>query len=311
MKDKRSQVEEVGKWWNLPRNAEKWDKAYEAGNTISRMYLKERNEKVVRFLDQRGIGPGCKVLDLGYGAGQSSLALSRLGCAVYGMDIGEGLCEKAKARTVAGNPKGEFHLRVGNLEEKFPYEDGYFDAAVVIGAMQYLQATDVFLVEVNRVLKPGGLFVVAQRNIYSLSNMTTPRGFLRTAIHALLREPYELQMSLRSMLLESRLKKIFHPLRNTWLLKNSVVLKHHQEQKYQINKRKNSYFSCKRDLSQHGFNTLGFDGAYYPFVEDSKWERLNASSHRALNSASQYKMTKPLALLGRSFIIHAQKLEIR
>jgi len=307
MKNEPNQIEEVGKWWNLDRNAEKWDKAYESGGMLNRMYLKERNAKVVAHLEKKGIGPGCKVLDLGYGAGQSSLAISELGCAVYGMDIGEGLCAKARARVAVGNPQGEFHLTVGNLEEKFPYEDETFNAAVVIGAMQYLHATDVFLSEVNRVLKPGGVFVVAQRNIYSLSNMTTPRGFLRTATHALLREPYELQLSLRSILLESRLGRIFNPLRDSWLLTNRVVMKHHQEMKFNINKRKNSYFSCKRELKSKGFEITGFDGAFFPLIEDNSWERINGASHCVINGISKFKGTRAVSLLGRSFIVYARK----
>jgi ubiquinone/menaquinone biosynthesis C-methylase UbiE len=307
MKNEPNQIEEVSKWWNLDRNAEKWDKAYESGGMLNRMYLKERSAKVVAHLGKQGIGPGCKVLDLGYGAGQSSLAISELGCAVYGMDIGEGLCAKAKARVAAGNPQGEFHLTVGNLEEKFPYEGETFDAAVVVGAMQYLTFTDVFLSEVYRVLKPGAVFVVAQRNIYSLSNMTTPRGFLRTVIHALLREPYELQLSLRSILLDSRLGKIFNPLRDSRLLTNRIVMRHHQEMKFKIKKRKNSYFTCKRELKSKGFEVTGFDGAFFPLIEDNRWDRINGASHRVINWISRFRGTRAVSLLGRSFIVYAKK----
>ena len=307
MKNELNQSEEVGKWWNLDRNADKWDKVYESGGLLNRMYLEERNAKVVAHLEQQGIGPGCKVLDLGYGAGQSSLAISELGCAVYGMDIGEGLCAKARARAAAGNPQGEFHLAVGNLEEKFPYEDCTFDAAVVIGAMQYLHATDVFLCEVNRVLKPGGIFAVAQRNIYSLSNMTTPLGLLRTAAHALLREPFELQPSLRAILLDSRLGRIFNPFRDSWLLTNRVVMKYHQEMKFKINKRKNSYFSCKRELKSKGFEITGFDGAFYPLFEQNGWDRVNLATHRIISRISTCKGAKVVSLLGRSFIVYSRK----
>ena len=74
---------------------------------------------------------------------------------------------------------------------------------------QYLYNLDDCFKEVYRVLKPGGYFVVAQRNIYSLGNLTTFRGLLRSILTFTFREEYELFPSYKSMLVDSKLGVLF------------------------------------------------------------------------------------------------------
>ena len=59
-----------------------------------------------------------------------------------------------------------------------PFEDASFDLVVVVGTLQYLMEPSACVKEVNRVLKPGGHFIVCQRNAISFNVLRRPVSFL-------------------------------------------------------------------------------------------------------------------------------------
>jgi SAM-dependent methyltransferase len=110
-------------------------------------------------LFQAAIGRGKRVLDLGCRSG----ALTRHfleGNEVVGLDVdGEAL---AKAAALGIQP-----VRA-NVEEPLPFEDASFDAVVAGELFEHLQFPDALVVEVARVLRPGGVLVGSVPNAYRL-----------------------------------------------------------------------------------------------------------------------------------------------
>ena len=198
---KHKQVTEVSKWWNLTRNDKKWGIKYEDFPTHGSRYLISRMNKALKFLDELKLKKGSNVLELGYGGGQVALEIGKRGHNTYGLDISSKFCETATNRCHSNCPDGFFDLRVGSIESKYDFDDKYFDAVIVVGALQYLYDPNKCFEEVFRVLKPGGSFIIAQRNIYSLSNWTTLRYFCRSIIQFLCREKFELFPSFKFHLL--------------------------------------------------------------------------------------------------------------
>ena len=134
-------------------------------------YTRRKLEQVLgHYLDR--LPDGARLLDVGCGTGN---LLQRLGgrfeCA--GCDPAEEMLERARAH----NPGAELHVAPA---EKLPFEDGRFDAALLIEVVRYLDDPRPALREVARVLRPGGVALVtfapaATTTLYPLVNAVTSR----------------------------------------------------------------------------------------------------------------------------------------
>jgi len=106
------------------------------------------------------------VLDLACGTGRLLGKLSKLTTNIYGLDQSEGVLSIARHKY----PKVDFaHGEVTNL----PYDDDLFDVVVVNGSLHHFFALDETLLEINRVLKPGGLLAILgepNKKYYKLYN---------------------------------------------------------------------------------------------------------------------------------------------
>jgi ubiquinone/menaquinone biosynthesis C-methylase UbiE len=125
---------------------------------------------------------GQKVLDIGCGNGEQSLALLRTGAQVVGIDITPAYVRTAEQLAGAeGFPKTLWTFRVmdaHNLE----FDDRSFDFVVGRGILHHLDF-DTALTEVRRVLKPGGKAVflepLSANPLLKLFRLLTPAA--RTA----------------------------------------------------------------------------------------------------------------------------------
>ncbi len=101
-----------------------------------------------------------KVLDLGCGAGRNLVYLASRGFKAYGMDIApEGLKIIRENLSKAGL---DSELRRGDVYERLPYPDGFFDAVVSVQTLQHNTEDKIIsaIGEIKRVLRPGGLVFV-------------------------------------------------------------------------------------------------------------------------------------------------------
>lgn len=99
--------------------------------------------------------PGERILDIGCGAGQTSLELAQaVGAAgaVLGLDLSEPLLDIARRRAagVAG-----LELRQGDAQT-FPFEPGAFDAAFSRFGVMFFADPPAAFANIRRALKPGG-----------------------------------------------------------------------------------------------------------------------------------------------------------
>ncbi len=103
-----------------------------------------------------------RLLDLGCGTGLLSRALSgRDSLQVIGCDIAEGMLEVARGHGVDA---------VYGDAESLPFDNAYFDVVVSSSVLQWCEAPKV-LAEVQRVLKPGGVFVFSTFGEHTLCEL--------------------------------------------------------------------------------------------------------------------------------------------
>lgn len=100
-----------------------------------------------------------KVLDIGSGVGLVDSFLKGKIKNLYGVDVEEGVVEKAKYN----NPEVNYSIYNGS---KLPFEDNTFDLCFAINVVHHVPPSlwENFLQEMRRVLKPGGLAAVFEHN---------------------------------------------------------------------------------------------------------------------------------------------------
>lgn len=105
--------------------------------------------------------PSMRMLDAGCGGGRNLVYFLRQGYAVYGVDASEDAIAQVQqlARTLAPQVPMD-HFQVADLAD-LPFSDEHFDAVLCSAVLHFADDEahfDRMLAEMNRVLKPGGLF---------------------------------------------------------------------------------------------------------------------------------------------------------
>ncbi|MEM4216731.1 MAG: class I SAM-dependent methyltransferase [Candidatus Methanomethylicaceae archaeon] len=108
-------------------------------------------------------------MDVGVGTGSLPVVLERLGFEVHGLDDDGG--GQRKASTLALRFP-TLRMQVCALEsDVYPYEDDFFDAVTSFDVIEHLPGSPRhYLMEIYRVLKPGGVFFLSTPNVASLAN---------------------------------------------------------------------------------------------------------------------------------------------
>jgi ubiquinone/menaquinone biosynthesis C-methylase UbiE len=108
-------------------------------------------------IDLMEIGPDSRVLDLGCGNGWAArtMAARAVNGRVVGVDISDQMVELARAES-AGFNNVEFQVGTG---EQLSFADGEFTHAFSMESLYYYEDPLRAVIEVRRVLSPGGIFV--------------------------------------------------------------------------------------------------------------------------------------------------------
>ena len=113
------------------------------------------------FIQRLGIPAGSRVLDIATGTGNLAIPLARAGCLVTGVDIAPNLLVQACERAAAEGLSIQFDE--GDAEA-LPYPDASFDAVVTMFGAMFAPRPELVAAEMARVLKLGGLLVMANWN---------------------------------------------------------------------------------------------------------------------------------------------------
>lgn len=103
---------------------------------------------------------GRDALDLGCGTGVMALRLAERGFRVQGIDHSEGMLKIARATAERRGLATRVELRQGDGRD-LPYDSGRFDVVTCQGVLHHLDDMRPCVAEIARVLKPGGVFYIA------------------------------------------------------------------------------------------------------------------------------------------------------
>jgi SAM-dependent methyltransferase len=122
-----------------------------------------------------------RILDLGCGTGLSSLLFFKAGYQVTGIDGTRAMIERAR--------KLPFQKLIAqNLEKPLRVKDLSFDAAVMVGVLEYIDNPAPILEQVKRKLRPEGIFGVtfpAKSSWYTESGL---KSYYKKEVEPMVRE---------------------------------------------------------------------------------------------------------------------------
>lgn len=110
------------------------------------------------------LGPldGRLVLDLGCGKGRFARVLAAQGARVVGLDL---------SAAMLGEADGSSLQRVQGSARRLPFASATFDAAVAVEVFEHVEpaALDASFAEAARVLRPGGILVIVDKNVLAMN----------------------------------------------------------------------------------------------------------------------------------------------
>lgn len=138
---------------------EYYDK-YQKVDDIRSFIFEERKKKVLSMLK----GRYARILDIGCGPGSYSRELSARCDELYGVDASEKMIALAAAKRF-----DNVVFSVGTVEH-LRFKDGFFDAVVCVGVLEYLDDIETGIKEIARVTCPGGIAIFTAPNASSVLN---------------------------------------------------------------------------------------------------------------------------------------------
>jgi len=142
------------------------DKAYKSRKNEgmpgwdSASQIKKNIATLENLFQDEGVPKKGKLLELGCGAGNSTLWLAEKGYDVSGVDISPTAIDWAREKALEKNMKAVF--QVGNVVDLKEYSNDFFDIVLDGHCFHCIIGEDrkQFLKNAGRVLKPGGVFLI-------------------------------------------------------------------------------------------------------------------------------------------------------
>ena len=106
------------------------------------------------------------ILDIATGTGDLAIMLSQniKNAQITGLDISSGMLEVGKNKIKNLNLSDRINMVLGD-SENIPFPDNHFDAITVSYGVRNFENLNKGLQEINRVLKPNGIFVVLETSV--------------------------------------------------------------------------------------------------------------------------------------------------
>ena len=133
-------------------------------------YVREREAQYSFCCQKRLVlemlaGARGRALDIGCGPAVMAEALVARGFEVHGLDLSARMIEQGKARIAARRLRG-CTLEVGDVT-RLGAPDGFYDAVLAMGVLEYVSDQQAALREIHRVLRPGGLLALTVPSRFS------------------------------------------------------------------------------------------------------------------------------------------------
>jgi 2-polyprenyl-3-methyl-5-hydroxy-6-metoxy-1,4-benzoquinol methylase len=167
-----------------------WKSVYSGDRLLPAIY-QDRHRTALGWVRDLDLRPNARILEVGCGAGLLTLALARNGHTVDALDSTEAMRRMTRNGAVRQGVQSRIRIHAADVHA-LPFQAHAFDLVIAIGVIPWLHSERLALLEMQRVLKPGGHLLVTADNNARLGRILDPRSSplsapLRLAAKRLLR----------------------------------------------------------------------------------------------------------------------------
>jgi ubiquinone/menaquinone biosynthesis C-methylase UbiE len=150
-----------------------WTDVYEREDVIA-LICQRRRDIALGWIDGLKLPVHGRVLEVGCGAGLTSVELARRGFAVDATDTVPDMIELTRRHAAQANVSARLQTSLSDIHA-LEFEDQTFDAVVALGVLPWLHSPQTAMHELARVLKPGAHLVVSANNVDRLPYLIDPK----------------------------------------------------------------------------------------------------------------------------------------
>lgn len=156
-----------------------WDGIYR-GENLQDLIYQRRQSLVMTYVEGAGLPASARALEIGCGAGHLTTRLATRAEVVEAVDASQAMVEATAARVAEAQLQGRVSVRQADVHA-LPYPPEHFDLVVAVGVIPWLHSPAAAMVELARVLRPGGRLVLTADNRARLTSFTDPRRIIAIA----------------------------------------------------------------------------------------------------------------------------------
>lgn len=156
-------------------SATEWKELYNRTGVFEVIHQERRNA-VLALVDNVGLAPPSPILEIGCGAGLTSVALAKRGHVVHAVDSVERMVDLTREAAAEAGVSQRVIAHVGDIA-RLPFSDSSFRLVLAIGVTPWLHSLQPSLREIARILQPGGHLIVNADNRWRLNYVLDPRCF--------------------------------------------------------------------------------------------------------------------------------------
>ena len=297
-------------WWNS-ENTKKWHTEKYLKNNIEYLHVIDRLNKALDYIKEFKPNKNYRILEFGFGGGQSSAKILELGYNYTGVEISKHMIDSAEKKCFKFIEEKKAIFFHGSLDDmnKGLVHDNY-DVVLICGALQYTDDINFAISEIHRLLKKDGIFILCQANMFAVHEFLGFRRFLKSMIRFFTNENffYSYSNSYRSMLLETKLKKYFKQYEDSKFMNSKFMTKYEEKWSYKINKRLFSSTRLSNHLYKNDFEVITKTGAPFFMYHNNKFiNYLFISLNNALLFLVKYLKLTFLTRFADNIIIVSKK----
>ena len=167
MKEEQKRVEA-----HFQETAAYWKEIYRGGDVSATIY-QQRRDAVMSLVDRLGLAAKSQVLEVGCGAGVTSVALARRGYHVQAVDSVTAMIDLTRQTVSDAGVEERVVPSVCDVNS-LTFADDAFDLVLAIGVIPWVQSPEQVLQQMTRVIRPGGYLIVSSENLWQLHHVLDP-----------------------------------------------------------------------------------------------------------------------------------------
>lgn len=154
------------------RTASWWDDVYSDDSLAGEIY-REREQRVLTWVDELQLPARARVLEIGCGAGRLAAALGERGMIVDAVDASAGMVEKARAQIAQRGLGDRVSVQIADAEQTHA-AGGDFDLVVAVGLLPWVASPARVVAEAARAVRPGGWLILTADNAARVGALGEP-----------------------------------------------------------------------------------------------------------------------------------------